>query len=105
MVNSKQMEKFILLHAKDNVYIVRKSIAAGEQVLIDGKLLSFEKGIEVGHKVAARNIQQDEQIIKYGVPIGSATENIPVGTHIHLHNMKSNYIPTYTLEKEFGHDK
>lgn len=99
------MEKLILLHPQDNVWIVRTSVVAGEQVIIDGKFLSFEKGIGLGHKVAAKDIQQGERIIKYGVPIGSATENIPVGTHIHLHNMKSDYIPTYTLDKEFGHEK
>lgn len=105
MGNSNQMEKLILLHVLDNVLIVRKSIEAGEQVVINGNLLLFKKGIEVGHKVAARDIQQGEQIIKYGISIGSATENISVGTHIHLHNMKSDYLPTYTLEKEFGNDK
>lgn len=99
------MEKLILLHPQDNVWIVRTSVVAGEQVIIDGKFLSFEKRIGLGHKVAAKDIQQGERIIKYGVPIGSATENIPVGTHIHLHNMKSDYIPTYTLDKEFGHEK
>lgn len=99
------MEKLLLLHPRDNVLIVRKSIVADEEVMINGKLLSFEKRIGLGHKVAAKDIQQGERIIKYGVPIGSATENIPAGAHIHLHNMKSDYIPTYTLEKEFGHDK
>ena len=99
------MDKLISLHPQDNVYIVRKSIMAGDQVMVNGKILSFEKEIRLGHKVAAKDIQQGERIIKYGVPIGSATENIPVGTHIHLHNMKSDYIPTYTLEKEFGHEK
>jgi len=105
MENSKQMEKLILLHPQDNVVIVRKSIIAGEELMMDGKFLSFEKGIGLGHKVAAKDIQQGERIIKFGLPIGSATENIPAGTHIHLHNMKSDYIATYTLEKEFGHEK
>lgn len=99
------MEKLILLHPQDNVFIVRESIAAGEEVLICGKLLFFESGIEIGNKVAAKDIQQDEQIIKCGIPIGSATENIPIRTHIHVHNMKSDYLPTYTIEKEFGYDK
>jgi hypothetical protein len=105
MGNSNQMEKLILLHVLDNVLIVRKSIEAGEHVVINGNLLFFKARIEVGHKVAARDIMQGEQIIKYGISIGSATENIPVGTHIHLHNMKSDYLPTYTLEKEFGNEK
>jgi hypothetical protein len=32
--------------------------------------------------------------------MGSATRDIVLGEHVHLHNMKSNYLPTYTLEKE-----
>jgi hypothetical protein len=32
------------------------------------------------------------------VPIGSATQDIAVGEHVHLHNMKSDYIQTFTLE-------
>ncbi|MGZ3757874.1 MAG: UxaA family hydrolase [Mucilaginibacter sp.] len=99
------MEKFILLHPQDNVLIVRKSIADGDKLLINGKTIIFEKGIGIGHKVAARDIKQGEQINKYGIPIGSAIESIQEGSHIHLHNMKSDYIPTYTLEKEFDHDK
>lgn len=105
MENSKQMDKLILLNPKDNVFIVRKSIEATDHVVINGKFLSFEMGIGLGHKVAAKDIRKGEQIIKYGIPISSATQNIPMGTHIHMHNMKSNYLPTYTLEKEFGHDK
>jgi len=33
------------------------------------------------------------------VAIGSATRDIAVGEHVHLHNMKSDYLPTYTREK------
>jgi hypothetical protein len=105
MENSKQMDKLILLNPKDNVFVVCKSITATEQVVINGKFLTFKMGIGLGHKLAAKDIIAGEQIIKYEIPIGSATQNIPIGTHIHVHNMKSNYLPTYTLEKEFGYDK
>jgi hypothetical protein len=42
-------------------------------------------------------------VIKYGVSIGSATRDIELGELVHLHNMKSDYLPTYTLEKEDSH--
>ncbi|HRJ73596.1 MAG TPA: SAF domain-containing protein [Terrimicrobiaceae bacterium] len=45
-----------------------------------------------------RDIRTGEKILKYGVPIGSATCDIAFGEHVHLHNMKSDYLPTYTLE-------
>ncbi len=60
------------------------------------KLLVINKqdnvGIDLasGHKYALRNIQAGENIIKYGQPIGHATEDITVGEHVHSHNMKTN---------------
>jgi hypothetical protein len=50
--------------------------------------------------VAARRISMGEKVYKCGVPIGSATQEIPRGAHIHLHNLKSDYISTYTLDKD-----
>ena len=45
--------------------------------------------LENGHKYALRNIKKGEEIIKYGFPIGVATENIPENVHIHSHNLKT----------------
>jgi hypothetical protein len=50
--------------------------------------------------VAARDIHAGEKVYKCGVPIGSAKEKVPAGGHIHLHNLKSDYIATYTLDKD-----
>ena len=95
------MNKLIQIHPSDNVLIIRCSIKPGEKEMIDSKEIYFDKPLGLGHKIALKNIIQGEQIIKYGVPIGSAFQNIKTGEHIHLHNMKSDYIPTYTLENEF----
>lgn len=47
--------------------------------------------IPSGHKVAIKNINAGEQVIKYGISIGVATKNIKKGEWVHLHCMKSNY--------------
>lgn len=47
--------------------------------------------IPAGHKIALRDIRQGEPIIKYGVVIGRATADIPMGSWVHLHNICSNY--------------
>ncbi len=43
-----------------------------------------------GHKYAIKNIGKNEQVIKYGMPIGTATENICKGDHVHTHNVATN---------------
>lgn len=93
------MDKLIKINSADNVLVVRIRILPGEELLVNGSVIIFNETLGLGHKVAACDIDKGQLIIKFGVPIGSATENIPVGAHIHLHNMKSNYIPTYKLDE------
>lgn len=45
--------------------------------------------LKSGHKIALRDIQKGEDIIKYGFPIGSATEDISSGARVHTENMKT----------------
>ena len=45
---------------------------------------------EDGHKYAIRPIAANENVIKYGMPIGHATADIAVGEHVHVHNVKTN---------------
>lgn len=45
--------------------------------------------LDNGHKYALRNIQKGEEIIKYGFPIGVATDDIPENAHVHSHNLKT----------------
>ena len=46
--------------------------------------------LETGHKYALKDICAGEDIIKYGCPIGHATQNIPKGSHVHSHNLSTN---------------
>ena len=45
--------------------------------------------LETGHKIAICDIEKGADIIKYGYPIGFATENIKKGDSVHSHNMKT----------------
>jgi SAF domain len=92
--------KLLRIHRDDNVLIVVTPIKPGDRDLIDGQDVVFSQHAAIGHKVAARPIKLGEKVYKCGVPIGSAKEAIPVGAHIHLHNLKSDYIATYTLDKD-----
>lgn len=83
----------------DNVLVAVGTLEPGTMLEIDGRAIPLGARAGLGHKIAARDIAPGEKIIKYGVPIGSATIAIPAGGHIHLHNMKSDYLPTYLRGK------
>ncbi len=92
--------KLLRIHRDDNVVIVVASVMPGDRDIIDGREVVFTQSIAIGHKVAVRDIDAGERIYKCGVPIGSAKETIPAGGHIHLHNLKSDYLATYTLDND-----
>lgn len=56
-----------------------------------------EAALALGHKLARRPITAREPILKYGMPIGFATQPIPAGAHVHLHNVRSGYTPSVVL--------
>jgi hypothetical protein len=92
--------KLLRIHRDDNVLIVVVPIRVGDRDLVEGHEVVFTQDIAIGHKVAARDIKAGEKVYKCGVPIGSAKEMIRAGAHMHLHNLKSDYIATYTLDKD-----
>lgn len=92
-------EATLQLSPQDNVLVLTRTLNAGESLAIAGYQKMFSETLGLGHKIASRDIAAGEKIVKYGAPIGSATTAIPAGEHVHLHNMKSDYLPTFTLEE------
>lgn len=88
--------RLILLHEADNVVVCVQSVAAGELLILDGEPLKLVTAIEIGHKLARWDIKIGKKVFKYGVPIGSAKVAIQRGEHVHIHNIKSDYIPSHT---------
>jgi (2R)-sulfolactate sulfo-lyase subunit alpha len=92
----------ILLHPDDTILVVTAPLTIGDTVLIDGAPSVVHSEIGVGHKIARHALALGETVIKYGAPIGSMTAPAARGDHVHLHNMKSDYIASHlrdTLER------
>ena len=86
------------LAASDKIAVAARDIAAGETVAIDGITLTLATRVPLGHKIALLPIAAGEKIHKYRVPIGTATAAIAPGEIVHTHNLRSDYIPTFTLD-------
>jgi altronate hydrolase len=82
-------QPLIQLHPRDNVAVARVALAAGSEVQpADGQPLPVCADIAAGHKVALRSIAAGEVVLKYGQPIGVATQPIAAGEHVHVHNVE-----------------
>lgn len=71
------------------------SLDAGTTIEINSITITLNESLGLGQKIAAHDLAEGEKIIKYGVSIGSTTTDVQVGEPVHLHNMKSDYLPTY----------
>lgn len=84
-----------VISQKDNVATALSAIVPGKTELYgdltgDSCMEAVEE-ICKGHKIALRDIEPGEDIIKYGVRIGRSTQFIKKGSWVHLHVMKSVY--------------
>jgi hypothetical protein len=87
-----RLPPLLLLHPDDNIVVARRDIAAGETLELDGEVFTASAAIELGHKLARCPLQPGVQVFKYGAPIGSLTTPVARGEHVHLHNLKSDYV-------------
>lgn len=87
--------RILLLHPSDNVYVACQSLAGKECLVTADGEIAIREPVAVGHKIARRHIAAGETIIKYGAPIGSALRDVVAGEHVHLHNMRSDYIASH----------
>lgn len=88
------MKKTIKINNNDNVIIALEELYPGDKVIYqDAKQqneVTILQNIPFGHKVAIKPITIGENIIKYGFPIGHATQIIQAGEHVHTFNIKTN---------------
>lgn len=105
MTPAANSHKLLRIHKDDNVLIAVSSVQPGDIDVSEGGEIVFTQRIAIGHKVASRLIRRGEKVFKCGVAIGSAKEDIPAGAHIHLHNLQSDYLETYTLDRERAYVK
>lgn len=98
------MNKYLKISPSDNVVVAIQNLQEGDVLNIDGVSVKVLDSIETGHKLAIKDIKTNENVVKYGYPIGHATQDIKVGQHVHTHNVKTNlhdnlqysYVPVHS---------
>lgn len=86
--------RLLSLSPADNVLVACVALTASSVVTIDGQAVTLVEDIAMAHKIARRDLATGVAVIKYGAAIGSTTADVAAGHHVHLHNMKSDYIAT-----------
>jgi len=77
------------IDARDNVGVSLRALEAGLSLPVAGGAVRLVSPLPAAHKFALRPIRRGETVLKYGLPIGHATADIPVGEWVHVHNLQT----------------
>lgn len=81
--------ELIRINPGDNVAVALADISKGSVKTVDGVEITFLEEVKRGHKVAISDIKAGSPVIKYGFSIGNAQADIPKGSWVHTHNLKT----------------
>lgn len=95
------MKDTLIINDRDNVAVALRDLPKGTRI---------ESGIQLaenvgrGHKIALNDIGENNNVVKYGFPIGHAKAPIKKGSVVHTHNVKTNLkdIQTYTFTQKLN---
>jgi altronate dehydratase small subunit len=73
----------------DAVATAIDDLQPGRSFTVDGRAIELAEEVPFGHKFALRDIDEGEEVHKYGYVIGRATEPIAAGAWVHVHNVES----------------
>ena len=83
----------VVLAAADNVGIALRDIETNEAARsAGGSSIAAREAIPLGHKIALADIESGQAIVRFGVPVGIATQAIAPGQLVHIHNVRSRYL-------------
>jgi altronate hydrolase len=81
----------VRLHPSDHVAIAMERLPAGRTIFVDGAECVTTDEIPPGHKVCVLAVPAGQPILKYGQPIGIASQPIEIGSHVHSHNLSDDH--------------
>jgi len=89
------MIQFLIHEEADTVGVATVVLKAGETA--EGLYMDSQKKVELkvlqdiplGHKIAMKDHEVGEGVLKYGADIGQVCATIKKGEHVHIHNLKT----------------
>lgn len=91
--------QFLIHEPGDSVAVAVTDLEAGEvhgAVIATGERRTRQLlcRVPLGHKFALADLAAGDEVIEYGVRIGVASQAIPSGEYVHVHNLRSARWPT-----------
>jgi (2R)-sulfolactate sulfo-lyase subunit alpha len=90
------MIHFVLHDARDTVAVVvvegvKSGMALTGWIMDEDRTMNLQaqQDIPIGHKVALKDMQPGDTVLKYGIDMGKVVAPLKAGQHAHVHNIKT----------------
>ncbi|WP_109830960.1 UxaA family hydrolase [Reichenbachiella versicolor] len=94
--------RYAQIDSRDNIIVAIQDLNKGEEVSVAGKTLTLVEDIQAKHKFALNDYKAGDEIFMYGVLVGKAMKDIPMGAAITTDNLK-HASAEYSGKKEKPH--
>ena len=91
---------FLKINPADSVVVCLVEKKKGEIISVDGQDIVLNQDTPAGHKVLIKDVQESDNIIKYGYPIGHARQAMKAGDWVNENNLKTNLRGTLEYKYE-----
>ena len=91
---------FLKINPADSVVVCLVEKKKGEIISVDGQDIVLNQDTPAGHKVLIKDVQEGDNIIKYGYPIGHARQAMKAGDWVNENNLKTNLRGTLEYKYE-----
>ena len=85
-----ELATYLKINPADSVVVCLQPKKKGEMIMVDNKTIILNQDTPAGHKVLIKDVQEGENIIKYGYPIGHAKSALKAGDLVNENNLKTN---------------
>ena len=90
------MNHFVLHDAGDSVAVavvegIEPTTGLNAWIMDEDRTITVDaiQAIPIGHKVALKDMEVGDTVVKYGVDMGKVVVPIKKGEHAHVHNIKT----------------
>ncbi len=81
--------EYIKIHPSDNVAVALDDLKKGTTISVGDETIVLLEDIARGHKIALKDLETGQAVIKYGNHIALASKDIRAGEWVHVHNAKT----------------
>lgn len=82
------IQRYLQIHPMDNVLVALQDLTEGTRIIFEGKEFTLKQAVAAKHKFTIQPMQQDAEIMMYGVLVGKLNINLDEGELITTENLR-----------------